>query len=169
MHVRNTIFFLAFFLATTAWANDICSKVKSKKISDTSIKIEINGRISKITAIHSIVDFSISKSGDFIVVYGGYYPKNMRENHETYEISSAASVFRTKISRRALKTVVVGRGVYEVLFDNKEQNVYIVARYGTIKVDTLKFRTKDLGLDFERTDFDQYSGACKHIHLSHNQ
>ena len=109
MHAKNTIFLLSFLLATTAWANDICSKVKSEKILDKSIKIEIDGRRSRITAIHSIEDFSISKSGDFIVVYGGYYPKGMDENPETYEISSAASVFRTKISRKALKTIYVGR------------------------------------------------------------
>ena len=169
MCIRKTIFLAIAFFSATALANDICLNVKSEKISDKSIEIEIKGHRSLITATHSIVDFSISKSGDFIVVYGGYYPTNIRDNHETYEISSAASVFRTKISRKALKTVVVGRGVYEVLFDNNEHNIYIVARYGTIKVDTVKFRTKDLGMDFEKADFDQYKGACKLIHLSHPQ
>lgn len=169
MCIKKTIFLAIAFFSATAWANDICLNVKSERISDNSIKIEINGHRSLIKATHSIVDFSISNSGNFIVVYGGYYPKSMHGNHETYEISSAASVFRTKTSRRALKTVVVGRGVYEVLFDSNEHNIYIVARYGTIKVDTVKFHTENLGMDFEKTDFDQYSGACKKIHLSHTQ
>ena len=163
------IFFLQFIFSATAWAKDICLNVKSEKISDKSIKIEIKGHRSPITATHSIVDSSIRKPGDLIVVYGGYYPKNMRGNNETYEISSAASIFRTKISRKALKTVVVARGVYEVLFDNKEHNTYIVARYGTIKIATVRFRTKVLGMDFEATDFDQYNGACKLTHLSRPQ
>lgn len=166
MRLKNTIFLVAILFSTSALANDICSNVKSEKISDKSIRIEINGRKFRITAPHSIVDFSISRSGDFVVVYGGYYPQ---EAHENYEISSAASVFRIRISRKAVKTVVVGRGIYEILFDNKEDNIYIVAKYGTIKVDTLKFRKKDLGKDFEKMNFNQYDGACKHVHLSRPQ
>lgn len=166
MRVKNTILLVTVLFSTSASANDICSNVKSEKISDKSIRIEINGRESRITAQHSIVDFSISRSGDFVVVYGGYDPQKA---HENYEIFSAASVFRTHISRKAVKTVVVGRGIYEILFDNREDNIYIVAKYGTIKVDTLKFRKKDLGKDFEKTNFNQYNGACKHVHLSRPQ
>ena len=142
----------------------VCANVDSVKISDKSMTLSINGKKSTLNLIHSVRDFAISKSGKWTVAYGSYFPRAKESRDQTF---TAASIFLTKNLHKPKKIIILSQGVYEVLFDNREENIYLSARYGLININGSTLEKKELGMDFQQMETSQYSGGCESIHLKY--
>ena len=163
--MKLSIFLLALtFFTTAATATDVCSNVDSMKISERSLTLTLNGKKSTLKLIHLAYDFAISKSGKWTAVYGGYFPKSKKSSDQTF---NAVSIFLTKNIYKPKKILILSQGVYEIMFDKNEKDVYVSARYGLIRVDGSTFIRKDLGMNFGEIDTDQYSGRCESVHLKY--
>lgn len=161
---RICIFILTTLLFKLSSAENVCANIESKKISDRSLMVRIEGKKSIIKTTHSIQDFSLSKSGKWIVVYGADYSKSSMAGTE---VNSGISVFQTSNFHKAKKVIFVGKGVYEIIFDNNENNIYISNTYGLVKINTSNFKAESYGIESNKYDLSQYLGACKDIHLQY--
>ena len=159
------VFLLALTVFTTAaTAMDVCANVDSMKISDKSMMLSISGKKATLNLIHSASDFAISKSGKWAVAYGGYFPKTKEAIDQTF---TAVSIFNSKNLRKPKKIVILSQGVYEVLFDNREENIYISARYGLIEINGSTMKNREIGMYFPQMETNKYSGGCESIHLKY--
>lgn len=164
--MKSSTLLLALTLVTTAAsAKNLCSNVESMKISDKSMTLSISGKKSTLKLIHSVSDFAISKTGKWTVAYGGYFPKRRETGETESQTSIGISIFLTKNLQQPRKIIVLTQGVYEVMFDNEEETIYLSAQYGMIRVDGSTFKMKDLGMNPQLVETRQYSGRCESIHL----
>ena len=160
-----SIFLLAPIVFTTAaTAMDVCANIDSMRISDKSMMLSISGKKATLNLIHSASDFAISKSGKWTVAYGGYFPKTKEATDQTF---TAVSIFGSRNLRKPKKIIILSQGVYEVLFDNREENIYITARYGLIEINGSTLKNREIGIDFPQMETNKYSGGCEAIHLKY--